>query len=101
MLIRVTMIGILGLGIAFTGPAEATSKSPGATLKLLDTDKDGKISKTEAAKGLLPEAFAKIDADSDGFLTVTPFRFRIKDVNEHFHLPLKFTRWGFALFRGA
>lgn len=39
--------------------------------------------------------------DNDGFLTVTPFRFRIKDVNEHFHLPMKFTRWGFALFRGA
>ena len=40
-------------------------------------------------------------ADSDGFLTVTPFRFRIKEVDEHFHLPLKFTRWGYSLFRGA
>jgi len=39
--------------------------------------------------------------DSDGFLTVTPFRFRIKNVDEHFHLPLKFTRWGYSLFRGA
>ncbi|UQR66898.1 hydroxyisourate hydrolase [Bradyrhizobium sp. C-145] len=39
--------------------------------------------------------------DGDGFLTVIPFRFRIKDVSEHFHLPLKFTRWGFSLFRGA
>ena len=37
----------------------------------------------------------------DGFLTVTPFRFRIKNADEHFHLPLKFTRWGFSLFRGA
>lgn len=36
-----------------------------------------------------------------GFLTVTPFRFRIEKVEEHFHLPMKFTRWGFALFRGA
>jgi hypothetical protein len=35
----------------------------------LDTDKDGKISKTEAAKGLLPEDFDKIDSDNDGFLT--------------------------------
>src|SRR5262249_15480262 len=35
----------------------------------LDTDKDGKISKTEAAKGLLPEEFDKIDADKDGFLS--------------------------------
>jgi 5-hydroxyisourate hydrolase len=35
------------------------------------------------------------------FLTVAPFRFRIADVDEHFHLPLKFTRWGYSLFRGA
>lgn len=40
-------------------------------------------------------------ADSDGFLEVTPFRFRIGNVDEHFHLPLKFTRWGYSLFRGA
>lgn len=39
--------------------------------------------------------------DNDGFLTVTPFRFRIHNVDEHFHLPLKFTRWGYSLFRGA
>lgn len=40
-------------------------------------------------------------ADDAGFLTVAPFRFRIANVNEHFHLPMKFTRWGYALFRGA
>ena len=42
-------------------------------------------------------------ADGKGgtFLTVTPFRFRIREVDEHFHLPLKFTRWGYCLFRGA
>ncbi|MDA9425004.1 MULTISPECIES: hydroxyisourate hydrolase [Bradyrhizobium] len=39
--------------------------------------------------------------DRDDFLTVTPFRFRIKNADEHFHLPLKFTRWGYSLFRGA
>jgi 5-hydroxyisourate hydrolase len=39
--------------------------------------------------------------EADGFLTVTPFRFRIADVDQHFHLPLKFTRWGYSLFRGA
>ena len=39
--------------------------------------------------------------EADGFLTVTPFRFRIADVHAHFHLPLKFTRWGYSLFRGA
>lgn len=40
-------------------------------------------------------------ADKAGFLTVAPFRFRIANVDEHFHLPLKFTRWGYSLFRGA
>jgi hypothetical protein len=35
------------------------------------------------------------------FLTVAPFRFRIEAVDEHFHLPMKFTRWGYSLFRGA
>jgi hypothetical protein len=35
----------------------------------LDTDKDGKLGKDEAAKGLLPEDFDKIDANKDGFLT--------------------------------
>ncbi len=40
-------------------------------------------------------------ADDAGFLTVTPFRFNIANVEEHFHLPMKFTRWGYALFRGA
>ena len=35
------------------------------------------------------------------FLTMAPFRFKIQEVDEHFHLPLKFTRWGYSLFRGA
>lgn len=35
------------------------------------------------------------------FLTVVPFRFKIDEVDEHFHLPIKFTRWGYSLFRGA
>ena len=47
----------------------------------------------------LGEFFA--DGKSGTFLTVTPFRFKIQEVDEHFHLPLKFTRWGYSLFRGA
>lgn len=35
----------------------------------LDGDKDGSISKEEAAKGILPEAFDTVDANSDGKLT--------------------------------
>lgn len=29
------------------------------------------------------------------------FRFEITDLAQHYHLPIKFTQWGFALFRGA
>jgi hypothetical protein len=35
----------------------------------LDSDKDGKLSPEEAAKGLLPESFEAIDTDNDHFLS--------------------------------
>ena len=35
------------------------------------------------------------------FMDVALFRFGIDRVNEHFHLPFKFTPWGFSLFRGG
>ena len=35
------------------------------------------------------------------FLEVAVFRFGIDKLNEHFHLPFKFTPWGFSLFRGG
>ncbi|MFH6784529.1 MULTISPECIES: hydroxyisourate hydrolase [Methylobacterium] len=35
------------------------------------------------------------------FLDQVPFRFTIADVAEHHHLPLKFTRFGYAVFRGV
>jgi 5-hydroxyisourate hydrolase len=34
------------------------------------------------------------------FLDVVPFRFVVSRVEQHYHLPFKFTPWGFALFRG-
>jgi len=36
-----------------------------------------------------------------GFLEVITFRFVIAAPEEHFHLPLKFTAWGYSLFRGS
>ena len=36
-----------------------------------------------------------------GFLDVITFRFHIAQPDEHFHLPLKFTAWGYSLFRGS
>lgn len=35
------------------------------------------------------------------FLDIAVFRFGIGQVSEHFHLPFKFTPWGFSLFRGG
>lgn len=36
-----------------------------------------------------------------GFLEDAPFRFRVTNPDEHIHLPLKFTGWGYSLFRGS
>jgi len=35
------------------------------------------------------------------FLDVAVFRFGVADAGVEYHLPLKFTPWGFSLFRGA
>lgn len=35
------------------------------------------------------------------FLEVVPYRFHIHDAEQHWHLPFKFTPWGFSLFRGG
>lgn len=35
------------------------------------------------------------------FLEEVPFRFLVRDAAEHYHLPFKFTPFGFSLFRGA
>ena len=44
------------------------------------------------AQGLVTDAI---------FMEVAVFRFQVLDLQQHYHLPLKFTRWGFALFRGS
>lgn len=38
---------------------------------------------------------------SPSFVEVAVFRFGIEHLKEHFHLPFKFTPWGFSLFRGG
>ena len=42
-----------------------------------------------------------IEVPDPSFLEVAVFRFGIDKVSEHFHLPFKFTPWGFSLFRGG
>jgi 5-hydroxyisourate hydrolase-like protein (transthyretin family) len=38
---------------------------------------------------------------SPAFLETVPYRFHIADASQHYHLPFKFTAWGFSLFRGG
>ena len=35
------------------------------------------------------------------FLDLVPFRFTVADATQHYHLPFKFTPWGFSLSRGS
>jgi 5-hydroxyisourate hydrolase len=35
------------------------------------------------------------------FMEIAVFRFTVLDRAQHYHLPLKFTQWGYALFRGS
>ena len=44
---------------------------------------------------------AGVAVPDPSFLDVAVFRFGIDRINEHFHLPFKFTPWGFSLFRGG
>ena len=43
----------------------------------------------------------RVDIPDPSFLEIATFRFGIDHVTEHFHLPFKFTPWGFSLFRGG
>jgi 5-hydroxyisourate hydrolase-like protein (transthyretin family) len=36
-----------------------------------------------------------------GFLETVHFHFGVADAAQHYHLPFKFTAWGFSLFRGG
>jgi 5-hydroxyisourate hydrolase len=44
---------------------------------------------------------AGYDLNEPGFLEMVPYRFHISRVEQHTHLPFKFTPWGFSLFRGG
>ncbi|MFD1343240.1 hydroxyisourate hydrolase [Litorisediminicola beolgyonensis] len=44
---------------------------------------------------------AGVPVPDPSFLDVAVFRFGIDAVQEHFHLPFKFTPWGFSMFRGG
>lgn len=41
------------------------------------------------------------DLPDPAFVEDAVFRFGIDKISEHFHIPFKFTPWGFSLFRGG
>jgi hypothetical protein len=67
-----------GAVTGYAHSANGLEVNPGAAagrlLAELDKDKDGKLSREEAAQGLLPEEFAAIDTDHDGFVTEQELR---------------------------
>ncbi|MGI9333687.1 MAG: hydroxyisourate hydrolase [Gammaproteobacteria bacterium] len=42
-----------------------------------------------------------VEIPDPAFLESTSFRFGIATAQQHYHLPLKFTPWGYSLFRGG
>ena len=46
-------------------------------------------------------AGAPLNLSDPPFLDVVLFRFNIADPEQHYHLPMKITPWGFSLYRGA
>lgn len=46
-------------------------------------------------------ASANIPQADPPFLDVVPFRFQIADPDQHYHLPMKMTPWGFSIYRGS
>ena len=46
------------------------------------------------------DSFYEAKPDQPAFLRAVPFRFHIATTDEHVHLPIKLSPWGYALFRG-
>lgn len=44
---------------------------------------------------------AATGAQTAPFLGLVPFRFNVFDVAQHYHLPIKFTPYGYSIWRGA
>ena len=56
------------IGLTFDDKGRAAQDLAKRIVAELDANKDGTVSVTEAAKGLLPDAFDKIDANKDGLV---------------------------------
>jgi hypothetical protein len=66
--------GVTGYAHSANGLDIRPANAARRLLEALDADKNGVLSKEEAAKGLLPDDFAKLDRDADGSLTEAELR---------------------------
>jgi hypothetical protein len=66
--------GVTGYAHSASGLNVDPAAAARRLLAELDTDKDGKLSPDEAARGLLPEPFAAIDANQDNLLSEDELR---------------------------
>ena len=70
---------------------------------------DDPITATRLAPGVYEVVFhagefftaAGVKQSQPPFLGEVPFRFTIADPEQHYHLPMKITPWGFSLYRGS
>jgi 5-hydroxyisourate hydrolase len=46
-------------------------------------------------------AYYRASGAASPFLDEVPMRFTVYAVEQHYHLPLKFTPWGFSVWRGS
>jgi len=82
--------------------AHGTVGSTGLWSEPLLMGEDITASGYEAAFGVAAFYRAQGVAIPDpAFLEEVVYRFYVTDAAQHFHLPFKFTPWGFSLFRGG
>jgi 5-hydroxyisourate hydrolase len=46
-------------------------------------------------------ASAGVAQSTPPFLDLVPFRFQVADPEQHYHLPMKMSPWGFSVYRGS
>jgi hypothetical protein len=66
--------GVTGYAHSANGLEIRPANAAKRLLEALDADKNGALSKEEAAKGLLPDDFAKLDSDGNGSLNESELR---------------------------
>lgn len=62
---------------------------------------DGITAGRYVAEFAIGDFYAARDGAAAGFLETAVFRFAVTEIRQHYHLPLKFTAWGYSLFRGG